>query len=455
MAHMQSSPSARNGERPSLRKAFGAFHNVHFRWLWASTLASFSGMQMQLIARGVLAWELSESYAVVGIVEAAFALPMAIFSLPGGAAVDRVEKRRIIVVSQGIMCALAVGTAILVQANLISIVLLFAIGVVQGILFTFNGPARMALLTEVVSEREFTAAISLQNIAMNGTRIVAPAAAGGLIALVSIEGAYYATGILYLFTVFAMLQLPVTRAHLGQVRTTLQREMGDGVRHVLSNHTLRSLMLSGFALAFFIMPYNLMLPGFADGLGHAELFGLMVGVSGVGGLLGSLGIASLTDHPRKPLLQLFIGVAAGIGLVGLGLLSQFFGVAGALVALVVLGGTATAYMTLNQTMLMAESDPAYRGRVMSIFMLTFSAMPLMSLPMGVLADIVGAQTLFIVQGLLVTVVLVLLAFANSKHTFATAGDPPAGDHTLLLPEEPLGQPSSVSASSDEAISRGR
>src|SRR3546814_5237351 len=61
---------------------------------------------------------------------------------------------------------------------------------------------------------------------------------------------------------------------------------------------------------------------FAEGLGHPELYGLMVGMSGVGGLLGSLGVASLTDHPRKPLLQLFIGLAAGLSLVALGLLSH-------------------------------------------------------------------------------------------------------------------------------------
>src|SRR3546814_20873365 len=119
-----SHPVSMIGQRPSLRKAFTAFRNVHVRWLWACTLASFSAMQMQLIARGVLAWEISGSYAVVGIVEAAFALPMAIFSLPGGAAVDRVEKRRIVVFSQAVMCALALITAILVQTDLISIALL-------------------------------------------------------------------------------------------------------------------------------------------------------------------------------------------------------------------------------------------------------------------------------------------------------------------------------------------
>jgi MFS family permease len=236
-----------------------------------------------------------------------------------------------------------------------------------------------------------------------------------------------------------MAQLPKSVSHLSAVRTNLRREIGEGVRYVYRNDTLRSLMISGFALTLFIMPYNIMLPGFADNLGRPELFGLLVGTSGVGGLIGSLAIASLTDHPRKPLLQLFIGIFAGVGLVALGGLSQIFGIAGALVALAILGATATAYMTLNQTMLMAESNAAYRGRVMSIFMLTFSAMPLMALPMGVLADTVGAPALFIAQGFLVTVFLVLLAFANRRHTFSThpmpmpadadIEDPAAPDHT--------------------------
>ena len=418
MTHVPRAAGSRSGERPSLRKAFGAFRNIHFRWLWASTLASFSGMQMQLIARGVLAWELSGSYAVVGIVEAAFAVPMALVSLPAGAVVDRMEKRRIVVVSQAMMGLLALTTGLLIQTDMISIALLIGVGAVQGALFTFNGPARMALLTELVEERELTAAISLQNIAQNGTRIIAPAAAAGLIVLVSIEGAYYVTAILYLFTVFAMLRLPRTASHVGQTRQTLHREVGDGIRYVWGNRTLRSLMLAGFALTFFVMPYALMLPGFADELGRPELYGLLVGMSGVGGLVGSLGIATLTEHPRKPLLQFIIGLAAGGGLVGLGLLSEAFGVSGALASVAVLGGAATGYITLNQTMLMTESGHAYRGRVMSIFMLTFSAMPLMALPLGVVADRIGAQDLFVAQGLLVMAILVLLAFGNSRHTFS-------------------------------------
>ena len=143
----------------------------------------------------------------------------------------------------------------------------------------------------------------------------------------------------------------------------------------------------------------------------------MMTITGVGGLVGSLVVAALTDHPRKPLIQLGIGVISAVGLVSLGLLSRPFGIAGALVSLSVLGLGATSYMTLNQTMLMAEADQQYHGRVMSIFMQTFSAMPLMALPLGFLADSIGAASLFVMQGAIVGVALTLLALAVPSFTF--------------------------------------
>ncbi len=414
--------------RPSLRNAFVAFRNQHFRWHWVSTLASFSGMQMQMIALGILGWELSGSYAVVGVLQAAFALPMAMFSLPGGAAVDRVEKRRLVAISQASLGTLAAVTALLVQVDLITIMLLFAAGVVQGGLFSVNGPARMALLSEIVKPEELTAAISLQNIAMNSTRVVAPAIGGLLIALVSIEGAYYVTAALYAFTVFTVFQLPKTTAHLGVERRPLFSDIGAGIKYTARDRTLRSLMITGFIIALFVMPYQVMLPGFADSLGHAELFGVMVGVSGVGGLIGSLAVASISEHPRKPYVQFLIGLFAGLALFGLGALPTPFGVAGAFIALAAVGAAATSYMTLNQTMLMSACDPSYRGRVMSISMLTFSAMPLMALPLGILADVIGGQGAYMTQGVIAGAAILLLGLANRGHTFGREQAEAEGAH---------------------------
>ncbi|MGE3856794.1 MAG: MFS transporter [Dehalococcoidia bacterium] len=423
-------PSARGG--PS-RSAFIAFRSPNFKWHWLSTLASFSGMQMQTIALGILGWQLSHSYAVVGILQAAFAIPMAVLSLPGGALVDRLEKRRVVAVSQAVQGVLGVTIAVLVQADLITVLLLFLGGIVQGAMFSVNGPARMALLTEVVESELLPAAISMQNIAMNSTRVVAPAVAGLFISFVSIPGAYYATAVLYAITVWAILQVPPA-ARSETTRGPLLTEIGAGLRYVAADRLLRSLMLSGLMVALFIMPYQVMLPGFAaDGLGREELFGAMVAVSGLGGLAGSFAVAALAQHPRKPYVQFLLGLSAGAALIALGTLTRIVGPAGAFASLFVVGASATGYMTLNQTMLMTESAQQFRGRVMSMSMLTFSAMPLMSLPLGVLADVVGGGGAFIAQGTIVMVMITLLAFANRSHTFARRAPAPT-------PEPPLAEP---------------
>jgi MFS family permease len=161
-----------------------------------------------------------------------------------------------------------------------------------------------------------------------------------------------------------------------------------------------------------------MLPGFADGLGYPGLYGPMVAVSGLGGLAGSFAVAAVSQYPRKPYLQFLLGLTAGASLIALGALSGTFGPAGAFTALAIIGAASTGYMTLNQTMLMTDAAPQFRGRVMSMSMLTFSAMPLMALPLGVLADVVGGGGAFMAQGAIVLGVILTLGLANRSHTFA-------------------------------------
>jgi MFS family permease len=416
VAHADPAPS--DSEERTSRSAFIAFRNPHFKWHWLSTLASFSGMQMQMIAMGILGWEISHSYAVVGILQAAFAIPMAVLSLPGGALVDRMEKRRVIALSQAVLGLLGLVIAVLIQADLITVLLLFSSGLVQGAMFSVNGPARMALLTEMVETELLSAAISMQNIAMNSTRVVAPAIAGLFIAFVSIEAAYYVTALLYVSTVWAILQIPRSSAHMDRPKAPLLTDIRVGLRYVAGDRLLRSLMLSGLVMALFIMPYQVMLPGFADGLGYPGLYGPMVAVSGLGGLAGSFAVAAVSQYPRKPYLQFLLGLTAGASLIALGALSGTFGPAGAFTALAIIGAASTGYMTLNQTMLMTDAAPQFRGRVMSMSMLTFSAMPLMALPLGVLADVVGGGGAFMAQGAIVLGVILTLGLANRSHTFA-------------------------------------
>ena len=377
-------------------------------------IAAFSGMQMQFVARGWLAFQLTGSFTQVGIVSMAWGIPQLFLSLVGGAVADRMDKRNLVLVSQASSGALAFTTALLITTGWISIAWLFALGLAQGTVFAFNLPARQAFLPEIVPPSQLMNAIALNNAAMNGTGIIAPAIAGVMLGLWGVEWAYYAQAGMLLVVVALMFQLPHGTSHLAgaSARGSIAREIGVGLRYIWRDPAIRVLMLLALVPMFVGLPYNSMLPGFAVrelGL-PAGSFGLMFTATGIGALAGSLVIATLTEFPRKQLLLLTAGVGFGGGLVALGVAAGVFGYVGALIALALLGFFATGYQTLGTTMMLGVTKPEFFGRVMSVYMLGFSIVPLMSVPMGMFADAITAKTTFIVEGGVILVFILLVGW---------------------------------------------
>jgi hypothetical protein len=256
---------------------------------------------------------------------------------------------------------------------------------------------------------------------MNATRIVAPAIAGLLIATWGIDAAYYTQATMYLLVLWFMLRLPPSTSHLegAERRGTIIKEIGAGLRYIGGHRTLRMLMLMAFVPTVLGMPYMSLLPGFAVtelGRGAGD-FGFMFTMSGIGAIVGSVFIAMMTAFSRKALLQVGLGFGYGGALVALGLSAEAFGYAGALGALLLLGLFSSTYQTLNNTMVMGETKPEFYGRVMSVYMLTWSVFPLMAGPMGVLADRITATATFMVAGAGIVGFIVLCLVVNPKYAF--------------------------------------
>lgn len=447
-------PGAAAGPKPGYRQAFEALKHRNYRILWIAQAFSFMGMQMQQIARGLLAYQLTGSYAGMGIVLMGWGISQLVFGLFGGAVADRVNKRSIIVVAQagtGILCLV---TATSITFGFISVELLFATGVAQGTLFAFNMPARQALVAELVPPPVLMNAIALNNVVMNATRIIGPAVAGLVIALGDgvggrgIEAAYYLQAAMYLGVLSVLIFLPPSYSHLegAATRRGIFSEIGAGLSYTVKSRVLLQLMLLAFVSTLVGMPYMTLLPGFAVGeLGvEASAFGIMSSVTGIGAIVGSLFIATMSEHPRKPLLQMLFGLGFGAGLIGLGLGSMAFGYVGALVALLAVGLFATSFQTINNTMLMAETKPEYYGRVMSVYMLTFALFPLMSYPLGVLADAITASATFTAMGVLIAGVIAIISVLTPRWTFGRSRPPV----TAVTPEE-------LRSASPQAVVDGR
>ena len=425
------------GGRPSIRQAFVSLKLRDYRYLWFSQLAAFTGMQMQIVAQGLLAYQLTGSYASVGIVMLGSGIPQMFLSLVGGAVADRVNKRNLVIGVQLGTAVLALTVAVLTATDVITIPMLFVAGMIQGTLFAFNLPARQALLAEIVPHDQLVNAVALNNVAMNSTRVAGPAVAGVMIAAWGVDAAFFAQAFMYLFVIGFLARLPASRSHLAgaSTRGSVLAEISIGLRYIWASKSLRLLMFMAFVPTILGMPYITLLPGFAvDELGlEADSYGFMFTVTGIGAIVGSLTIATLTAYPRKGLLQVMAGAGFGMALALLGLLASAFGYGGAIAALVLLGLCSTMYQTLNATMVMSEARPEFYGRVMSVYMLTFSVFPLMAAPIGIVADAITAATTFIVLGIGIIVFIGVIAVASPARLLTSVSAPPAG------PMRPPGQ----------------
>jgi MFS family permease len=391
-------------------RTFEALENDAFRTLWFGMLASYLAMQMSMIARGYLAFQISGSATALGLVTMARGLPQLLLSPFGGVLADRVDKRRMLILTQSSMSVLAVVTATLVATDVIAIWQLVAIGLLEGVVWAFNMPSRQSIVAELVRDDQLMNAIALNSSAMNFTRIAGPALAGLLmsVAWFGVGGVFYLVAIAYTVFVFALFQLPRKRNVSARPAGSVLGQMASGFTYTWRNRPLLLLMVMAFIPIVLGMSYQTLLPVFQERVlkVNVSALGLLSAFTGIGALIGSLSLASLSGMRRKEPLQIAFGVLFGASLVLFGLTSSF---PLALLFILLVGLFGNAYTALNNTMIMTTTDRAYHGRVMSIYMMTWSLSPLASLPIGAAVDHFGAQAVVAVFGALVAIVVLVLS----------------------------------------------
>ena len=376
-------------------------------------LLQMGAMQMQMMARGYFVYEMTRSPAILGIVSAATALPTLLFALPGGVIADRLDKKRIILTGQALSMLLALLIAVAITTGIINWQYLLVAALVHGTIIPLMMPARQAIIPQLVGKDQLMNAIALNSLAMSLTTLAAPAAAGWLIAAIGMDGVYYLMAGTYVGSLLFTGMLPRARGTSGETRphTPMLAGITDGIRYVWTERGLLHLLLLAFSVIILTMPIRFVLPIFARDVfmvGPGGL-GIMMSVMGVGGLAGALVIASLGQGARRGLLLAGTAVAAGVALLGfsgLSLLAPLLAFGLGFLALV--GLTQSGVMTLSNTLIMEYTDQEYRGRVSSIFMLSFGLMPAGVLPITIAAEYIGAPLALGIMALLLMLIASLL-----------------------------------------------
>jgi MFS family permease len=398
---------------PAWRRTFSALRHRDFALLMASALPHMTAMGMGMTAFGYLAYEMTGSATVLGLIGLAWGVPMLVLSLIGGVAADRFPRRTILMVTQTAIGVSALVNATLIFSGYLQLWHLFAVAVVQGTAFAFNMPARQALTADIVGHADLSNALALSNANMNLTRVLGPALAGFLIAspYVGVGGVFALMAAAYVFVVFTISRVQGGRTRAGTSKRSGPEQLLDGLRHIRSSRPLLVLLTLGFIPMLLGMHYQTLMPVFALGLLKVgpEGLGLLSMAAGVGALVGSLSLAAAGNFEHKQRIQALLGVGFGLGLVGFALAPGFLA---AVVTLLVVGACAATYQALNNTLVMQATPREYYGRVMSVYMMTWSMMPLASVPVAAMADAFGARPTVAATGALLAVVVALIALGT-------------------------------------------
>ncbi|MEK7215780.1 MAG: MFS transporter [Chloroflexota bacterium] len=398
---------ARIGGGGHLTQTFDALQEPAFLEFWLGMLGSYTAQQMQQVARGYLAYALTGSGTALGIVTLAWGLPQLLFSPFAGVVADRLPKRELLIVTQALLFAGTLVNALLISAGVIELWHLVLISFAQGTAFTFNMPARQALVSTLVAPGRIGNAVALNNAGMNFTRIVGPALAGVLISIpmIGTAGTFYVMAACYFFTAAMLFRLP--RGASGTHGGPMFRQMLDGFRYIRGSPSLRSLLLTAVAVILLGIPFQTLMPLFALRVyqaGPAGL-GLLNAMAGVGALAGSLAVAYFSASPRKRQAQILLGICFGLALV-LFALSPWFPLA--VVAMFAVGVTSNSYLALNNTQMLTNSEPAMHGRLSAAYNMIWGTMPVASLPMSMAADVIGAPLTLAAAGALTAAAVIAL-----------------------------------------------
>ena len=389
-----------------LSTMFRSFENRNFFRLWLGTVFLMGATQMQMLVRGYLTYELTESDWLVGIVSAGGTLSVLLFALFGGALADRVERRRLIQVGQVVNALLAVTVGAAILFGVIAWYYLFAAAVVQGIMWSFLAPARQAFVPQLVGTKNLGNAIALSASGMSATAVIAPSIAGVLYSVVGPAPVYFVITAMSAVAVLLTTSIPAMPLERIGTKPSMLSDIRDGVRYIMRSPFILTLLLFGLSMVVVVMPYRFLLPVYVVevyGRG-SDALGLLLSVVGIGSLAGSLAIASAGKW-RRGLLLLGGGFAAGLALLTTSAIPFYF-LAAPFMLLLGLGDAANR--SLNQTLIMENMDDAYRGRVMSLWMMNFGLMGAGILPVSFLSDFFSPRIAFAFMGAAITVITLLL-----------------------------------------------
>ncbi len=372
-----------------ITRIFQAFRYRDFRLVWSGAAVSSVGTWMQKLAQSWLVLEISGSPFWLGLDAFLGEIPIFLFSLVGGVAADRIDRRRILIAGQFLQMSCALLLAGLVTAGVVQVWHILCLSFLVGLAQAFGGPAYAALIPSLVKPRELPNAIAMNSIQFNIARVLGPMAGGLALTKLGAAACFLINGLSYLAPITSLLLIRVRFTPRRTAESVLE-SIRQGFAFIRRQTAMEALIALAFSMTIFGVPVIVFLPVFARDVFHGgpEVYTLLLSLSGAGSITGALLVAAFGHGKHKGRATLMALVALGAAIAGFAL-SRNLALSS---ALLFLGGAALVVvfaMVTSLVQLIAVDE--MRGRVMSVYNVAFrGGMPIGSLLTGTLVPVFTA-----------------------------------------------------------------
>lgn len=378
-----------------------ALHSRNYRLFFAGQAVSLIGTWMTQIATVWLVYHLTNSALMLGVVGFTSQIPNLLLTPFGGVFVDRFDRQRILISTQILSMAQSLTLAALALSGIIQLWQILVLSIIQGAINAVNAPARQVFVTELVDHpADLANAIAINSTMFNGARLIGPAMGGLLIAQVGEAYCFLIDGLSYIAVIIALLAMRLKHQKIVVTAGNPLQKIKEGFEYAVSCPPIRAILLLSALVGLIGMQYTVLVPVFADKIlqGNAQTLGFLMAASGVGAVFG--GIYLIT---KKTVIGLGRLIILGPAILGIGLiifsLSRLLPLS--LLAMLLIGLGLILQVAAGNTVLQTIVDDSKRGRVMSLYTMSFLGVtPFGNLLGGTLAERIGATNTLLIAGII-------------------------------------------------------
>jgi MFS family permease len=401
---------------------FRALRHRNFLFFWSGAFLSNTGTWMQAVAQGWLVLQLTKSPFWLGFDGFMSTAPGLLLTLAGGVFADLMDRRKLLINTQIVAGLAALTLGILVATHVVQVWMILTLSFITGCCLAMAGPSYMALVYDLVGREDLANAVALNSTQFQLARVLGPVFAGLGFTLFGLAGCFFANAVSFVAVVAGLKLVRFERPDKDEgLPTRSMKDKGafvqdlvEGFRYVGGRPRVSTLLMISAVTSLFGAPYISMTPVFARDVFHlgAPGLALLMGTAGAGALFGALFLAYLGDFRHKGWFVLGGDFAFAVCLVCFSLSTKLMV---SLVFLFLLGFGIVCAVAVTNTLLQKLVSNEMRGRVMSMFMLSFiGAMPIGNLIAGAASHRFGVQHTLAAGGLIIAAYVVVVTVRNPR-----------------------------------------